>query len=151
FAVWWLAVGDATGGLIAAVAVLIIACPCALGLATPTALMVGAGRGASLGVLIKGGEVLQRARRLDTVVFDKTGTLTRGEMSLVKLVAAADVSPDELLRLAGAAEADSEHPVAAAIVLAARERGLQVAPSAAFASVAGHGVDATVGGTRVLV
>ena len=151
FAVWWLAVGDATGGLIAAIAVLIIACPCALGLATPTALMVGAGRGASLGVLIKGGEVLQRARRLDTVVFDKTGTLTRGEMSLVDVEAAADVGPEELLRRAAAVEADSEHPVAAAIVRAARERGVARSVATAFTVVAGHGAVASVDGTRVVV
>src|SRR5439155_11998869 len=151
FAVWWLAVGDATGGLIAAVAVLIIACPCALGLATPTALMVGAGHGASLGVLIKGGEVLQRARRLDTVVFDKTGTLTRGEMSLLDVEAVADVGPGELLRRAAAVEADSEHPVAAAIVRAARERGVGRSVAAAFTAVAGHGAVASVEGRRVVV
>jgi heavy metal translocating P-type ATPase len=151
FLLWWLAAGDATGGLIAAVAVLIIACPCALGLATPTALMVGAGRGASMGVLIKGGEMLQRTRRLDTVVFDKTGTLTRGQMSVVDIDVLADVAPDALFRRAGAVEADSEHPVAAAIVRASRERGLALACTTAFAAIPGQGAQAAVDGVRVLV
>ena len=147
FLVWWLA-GDATSGLLAAVAVLIIACPCALGLATPTALMVGAGRGASLGVLIKGGEVLQRARRLDTVVLDKTGTLTHGRMAFVD---AAGEDTETLLRRAAAVEADSEHPLAAAIVAFARGRGLALPPAAGFSSVAGHGVRAGVEGVLVAV
>jgi heavy metal translocating P-type ATPase len=148
FTIWWLVAGDATSGLIAAVAVLIIACPCALGLATPTALMVGAGRGASLGVLIKGGEVLQRARRLDTVVFDKTGTLTQGRMALID-VAGEDTTA--VLRRAAAVEADSEHPVAAAIVAFARGRGLAPPPSEGFSSVAGHGVRAIVEDVPVVV
>jgi len=151
FLAWWLVVGDATGGLTAAVAVLIIACPCALGLATPTALMVGAGRGASLGVLIKGGEVLQQAKRIDTVVFDKTGTLTRGEMELVDVHAPGQEDPGDLLRLAGVVEASSEHPVASAIVKGARQRGLDLPEADGFSSVAGHGVYATVGDRRVMV
>jgi len=151
FLAWWLLVGDATGGLIAAVAVLIIACPCALGLATPTALMVGAGRGASMGVLIKGGEVLQRARRLDTVVFDKTGTLTRGEMSFVDVAAAEEEYRDEVLRLAAAVEVDSEHPIARAIVSGARDMRLPVPSAEAFGSLAGHGVRARVEGVDVAV
>ena len=148
FTLWWLVAGEATSGLLAAVAVLIIACPCALGLATPTALMVGAGRGAALGVLIKGGEVLQRARRLDTVVFDKTGTLTQGRMELVD---AAGEDTDTLLARAAAVEADSEHPVAAAIVAFARGRGLTLPPAEGFGSVAGHGVRADVDGVAVAV
>ena len=148
FLLWWLAVGDATSGLIAAVAVLIIACPCALGLATPTALMVGAGRGAAMGVLIKGGEVLQRARRLDTVVFDKTGTLTEGRMAFVD---AAGEDVEVVLRRAAAVEADSEHPVAAAIVVHARERGVKLPATDRFESVTGHGVRARVEDTEVLV
>ena len=148
FLVWWLVAGDSTAGLIAAVAVLIIACPCALGLATPTALMVGAGRGAAMGVLIKGGEVLQRARRLDTVVFDKTGTLTQGRMAFVDI---AGEDPETVLRRAAAVEADSEHPVAAAIVTQAREQGLELGPAEEFASVAGHGVRATFEHTAVAV
>ncbi len=122
FLTWWLAVGDPAAGLLASVAVLIIACPCALGLATPTALMVGTGRGAALGVLIKGGDVLQRSRKVDTVVLDKTGTLTHGRMSLtdVRLVDGEDEA-DALAHVAGV-EALSEHPIAAAVVAGARER-----------------------------
>jgi cation-transporting ATPase V/Cu+-exporting ATPase len=144
---WAVLGGDARQGLIAAVAVLIIACPCALGLATPTAIMVGTGRGASMGVLIKGGEVLERSRRVDTVVFDKTGTLTEGRMALTDVVAADGVDEVRLRRWAAAAEAGSEHPVGRAIVGDAT--GLAAATS--FAAVAGHGVRATVDGTVVLV
>jgi cation-transporting ATPase V len=151
FAAWWALAGDATQGLLSAVAVLIIACPCALGLATPTALMVGAGRGAQLGVLIKGAEVLQRSKRIDTAVFDKTGTLTRGRMELVEVVPAADEREGEVLRRAGAVEARSEHPVAAAIAAGARERGVELPEAAEFESTAGHGVRALVEGASVTV
>ena len=106
----------------AAVAVLIIACPCALGLATPTALMVGTGRGAQLGILIKGPEVLENTRRIDTVVLDKTGTVTTGRMTLLDVVPAAGEDASRVLRLAGALEAASEHPIAAAVARAAVER-----------------------------
>jgi cation-transporting ATPase V len=150
FFAWWLLAGDATAGIVAAVAVLIIACPCALGLATPTAIMVGAGRGAAMGVLIKGGDVLQRSKQVQTVVFDKTGTLTRGDMALVELVV-QEGDEDEALALAAAAEASSEHPVAAAIVAAARERGLRLPASEDFAAVAGHGVVASIDGRRIVV
>jgi copper-transporting P-type ATPase V len=151
FLVWSLLASDPAGGLLAAVAVLIIACPCALGLATPTALMVGAGRGASLGVLIKGGDVLQRSRRIETVIFDKTGTLTRGAMSLVDVEPATGERADDVLRLAAAVEASSEHPAASAIVAAARDRGLRALPAAGFVAVAGHGVLGGVGGQTVVV
>ncbi|MGH2716501.1 MAG: heavy metal translocating P-type ATPase [Thermoleophilaceae bacterium] len=151
FAGWWLAAGDPTQGLLAAVAVLIIACPCALGLATPTALMVGAGRGAQLGVLIKGAEVLQRSKRIDTVVFDKTGTLTKGRMELVDAVAATDEPEGQVLRYAAAVEALSEHPVAEAIAAGTRERGVELPAAAGFESTAGHGVRATVEGVAVTV
>ena len=151
FGVWWLLVGDPAAGLLAAVAVLIIACPCALGLATPTALMVGAGRGASMGVLIKGGEVLQRSKRIDTVVFDKTGTLTKGQMELVEVVPAAGEDEHAVLRRAGSVEALSEHPVAAAIAAGARERGADLPEAARFESTAGHGVRAEVAGVVVSV
>jgi cation-transporting ATPase V/Cu+-exporting ATPase len=143
FAGWALLGGDPTKGLVAAVAVLIIACPCALGLATPTAIMVGTGRGAELGVLIKSVEVLERTRRITTVVFDKTGTLTRGEMALTDVVAAEGVDRAELLRLAGAVEADSEHPIGAAIAAAARHQGALPAAHG-FQAVAGQGVRAKV-------
>jgi cation transport ATPase len=112
----------AAAAFTAAVAVLIIACPCALGLATPTALLVGTGRGAQLGILIKGPEVLESTRRVDTVVLDKTGTVTTGRMSLVAVHTATGEDPAEVLRLAGALEDASEHPIAAAVTAAARER-----------------------------
>ena len=140
---WWLVGGDATKGLVAAVAVLIIACPCALGLATPTAIMVGTGRGAAMGTLIKGGEVLERSKRVDTVIFDKTGTLTRGEMALTDLVS-ADGDDETVLARAAAVEHGSEHPVGRAVVDAARERGAVVVAGREFASMAGRGVQALV-------
>ena len=151
FAAWWLSAGSASDGLVAAVAVLIIACPCALGLATPTALMVGAGRGASLGVLIKGGEVLQRSKRIQTVVLDKTGTLTTGRMTLQDFDVEDDQDADEALRLIAGAEALSEHPVAAAIVAGARDQGLDIPRATDFEAVAGHGVRALVDGRMLLV
>jgi copper-transporting P-type ATPase V len=151
---WW-AVGDSTKGLVSAVAVLIIACPCALGLATPTAILVGTGRGASMGVLIKGGEVLERSKRIDTVVFDKTGTLTRGDMALTDVVvsgAAGDlVGEAEALTLAAAVEDASEHPVGRAVAAGARDRGLSLPAVSGFAAVAGKGVRGEVAGTAVHV
>ncbi len=147
---WWVA-GDATRGLVAAVAVLIIACPCALGLATPTAIMVGTGRGAAMGVLIKGGEVLERSKRIDTVVFDKTGTLTQGQMTLTDVIPAADVDRGELLARAAAVEAGSEHPVGRAVVDGAHADGVDVPAATDFAAQAGHGVRATVDGAVVHV
>jgi copper-transporting P-type ATPase V len=149
FAGWWLVAGDANAGLVAAVAVLIIACPCALGLATPTAIMVGTGRGAAMGILIKGGEVLERSKRIDTVVFDKTGTLTKGQMGLTDVVAADGMDEGELLRRVAAVEAASEHPVGRAVVDGARERGISVPAATDFRSVPGHGVLATVDGLVV--
>ncbi len=144
FGGWWLLSGDALAGLIPAVAVLIVACPCALGLATPVAIMVGTGRGASLGILIKGVEVLERTRKITTVVFDKTGTLTRGEMALTDTEVGAGTDPGELLRRAGAVEADSEHPIGQAIVAAAREEHGPLPAVTGFESLAGHGVRAEV-------
>jgi cation-transporting ATPase V/Cu+-exporting ATPase len=151
FAAWSLVAGDATKGLVAAVAVLIIACPCALGLATPTAIMVGTGRGASLGVLIKGGEVLERSTRVDTAVFDKTGTLTRGQMALTDVVPGGGENEMTLLRRAAAVEEPSEHPVGRAVVDAARADGAAVPAVDEFAAVPGHGVRARVEGTTVHV
>jgi copper-transporting P-type ATPase V len=143
FGLWSVLGNSPTEGLLAAVAVLIIACPCALGLATPTAIMVGTGRGAELGVLIKGSEVLERTRAITTVLFDKTGTLTHGEMSLTN-VYPSDAAGDEVLRLAGAVEANSEHPIGASVAAAAREAG-ELPPVSDFESVAGYGVRAAVG------
>jgi P-type Cu+ transporter len=134
----------------AAVAVLIIACPCALGLATPTALMVGTGRGAQLGILIKGPEVLESTRAVDTVVLDKTGTVTTGEMTLVGVRAVEGEDHGEVLRLAGAVEDASEHPIARAIAVGARERG-DLPPVEEFRALAGHGVRARVEGRDVTV
>lgn len=147
----WSVAGNPLGGLISAVAVLIIACPCALGLATPTAIMVGTGRGASLGILIKGGEVLQRSKRISTVVFDKTGTLTKGETTLVTVVPDEGVDEQWLLRVAAAVEAGSEHPLARAVVTGAHDRGLAVPEVTEFVSVAGHGVHALVDGEQLTV
>jgi cation-transporting ATPase V len=151
FAGWTLLAGDPQAGLVAAVAVLIIACPCALGLATPVAIMVGTGRGAELGVLIKSVEVLERTRRITTVVFDKTGTLTRGEMVLTDTVAADGVDEGELLARAGAVEADSEHPIGRAIATATRERTGTLREVTGFQALAGRGARADVDGTTVWV
>lgn len=147
----WVAIGGGwTAAFTAAVAVLIIACPCALGLATPTALMVGTGRGAQLGLLIRGPEVLESTRRVDTVVLDKTGTVTTGRMTLAEVVPADGEDAVEVLRLAGALEDASEHPVARAIAAAAREAG-RVPAVEAFASAEGLGVQGTVDGHAVVV
>jgi Cu+-exporting ATPase len=150
--VFWLADGaGATFAFTAAVAVLIIACPCALGLATPTALLVGTGRGAQLGLLIKGPEVLESTRLIDTVVLDKTGTVTSGEMSVVGVHAAPGVEEAEVLRLAGAVEAASEHPIAAAIAARAKEEFELLPAVDEFASEAGVGVRGVVGGRSAVV
>ena len=148
----WLAfTGDTTAAFTAAVAVIIIACPCALGLATPTALMVGTGRGAQLGILIKGPEVLERTRKITTIVLDKTGTITEGRMWLADAVPAAGTSRAELLRLAGAAEDASEHPIARAIAEAAREELGCLPAVEGFTNRAGLGIEAVVEGHAVLV
>ncbi|MER5332100.1 heavy metal translocating P-type ATPase [Micromonospora sp. NPDC002717] len=148
---WWLGTGaGATAAFTAAVAVLIIACPCALGLATPTALLVGTGRGAQLGILIKGPEVLESTKQVDTVVLDKTGTVTTGRMTLVDVLPAAGEDRAELLRLAGALEAASEHPIAQAVAAGAAEEGALL-PVTGFANVEGLGVTGTVDGREVLV
>jgi Cu+-exporting ATPase len=149
---FWLGTG---GGLAAAftaaVAVLIIACPCALGLATPTALMVGTGRGAQLGLLIKGPEVLENTRRIDTVVLDKTGTVTTGRMTLLDVVAAAGEDRDQVLRLAGALEDASEHPIARAIATGASDQIGDLPAVEEFTSIEGLGVQGIVDGHAVLV
>ena len=149
----WLAAGQPAGAAFtAAVAVLIIACPCAMGLATPTALLVGTGRGAQLGIVIKGPEVLESTRAVDTIVLDKTGTITTGRMSLAGLAAGPGTDADSVLRLAGAVEDASEHPVAAAIAAGARERlGADLPAVAEFASHRGLGVSGVVDGHAVVV
>nr|WP_145485408.1 MULTISPECIES: heavy metal translocating P-type ATPase [Streptomyces] len=151
FGTWLGVTGDAVAAFTAAVAVLIIACPCALGLATPTALMVGTGRGAQLGILIKGPEVLESTRRVDTVVLDKTGTVTTGRMTLQTVYAADGEDEKELLRLAGALEHASEHPVARAIAAGAEEHAGALPPVEHFENVPGRGVRGRVDGREVAV
>ncbi|WP_280182568.1 heavy metal translocating P-type ATPase [Nocardia cyriacigeorgica] len=149
---FWLGTGGAiAAAFTAAVAVLIIACPCALGLATPTALMVGTGRGAQLGILIKGPEVLESTRRVDTVVLDKTGTVTTGKMTLLDVIAADGEAADEVLALAGALEDSSEHPIAQAIAKGAREKLGELKPVEEFANIEGLGVQGVVDGHAVIV
>jgi Cu+-exporting ATPase len=150
-AMWWIIDGTATDAFTAAVSVLIIACPCALGLATPTALLVGTGRGAQLGVLIRGPEVLENTRTIDTIVLDKTGTVTTGNMSVHDVVAASGTHVDDLLATAGSAESGSEHPIARAITDAARHRFGTVATPDTFESVAGLGVFAHAAGRAVTI
>ncbi|HEX4692523.1 MAG TPA: heavy metal translocating P-type ATPase, partial [Solirubrobacteraceae bacterium] len=148
---FWLGTGESAAfAFTAAVAVLIIACPCALGLATPTALLVGTGRGAQLGLLIKGPEVLESTRRVDTVVLDKTGTVTTGRMSLVEIALADGVDREQALRLVGALEQASEHPIARAIATAALTRGALPAPDG-FINRAGLGVEGIVDGHALIV
>ncbi|NEK93380.1 copper-translocating P-type ATPase [Modestobacter muralis] len=149
---FWIGTGAGlAAAFTAAVAVLIIACPCALGLATPTALMVGTGRGAQLGILIKGPEVLESTRKVDTVVLDKTGTVTTGRMTLLDVIAVDGEDTDEVLRLAGALEDASEHPIAQAIAAAARDRSGPLPAIAGFTNAAGLGVQGIVEGHAVVV
>ena len=149
----WLLTGHAFAqALIPAIAVLVIACPCALGLATPTAIMVGTGRGAREGILIKGGESLERIQALRSIVLDKTGTVTVGKPTVTDVVALADLPDSEVLRLAAGVERGSEHPLGAAVVRGAEERGLTLAPlPTAFRSITGGGVEGLVEGRAVLV
>ncbi len=137
--------------VITMVTVLVIACPCALGLATPTSLMVGIGKGAEAGILIKSGDALETAHRIDTVVLDKTGTVTEGRPSLTDVVVLGDVEEDRLLALAASAERGSEHPLGEAIVEGAKERGLTLSEPDDFEAVPGHGIAATVDGHRVVL
>ncbi|MGH2799820.1 MAG: heavy metal translocating P-type ATPase, partial [Thermoleophilaceae bacterium] len=149
--VFWLAAGEGAGfAFTAAVAVLIIACPCALGLATPTALLVGTGRGAQLGLLIKGPQVLESTRRVDTVVLDKTGTVTTGSISLVEVVTSAGTSHSQALKLVGALEDASEHPIGQAIARAAHDEVGTLAPVAGFGNREGLGVEGTVAARAVV-
>jgi Cu2+-exporting ATPase len=152
FLIWAVVIGrDVKDSLLFAISVIVITCPDALGLATPTAIMVGSGLGAKRGILVKNAGALERAAALDTVVFDKTGTLTRGEPEVLEIATADGVGEQELLRLVAAAETDSEHPLAQAIVSAARQRGLQPPPVEDFQAVPGHGATATVEGHRLAV
>jgi Cu+-exporting ATPase len=155
--VWYAFTSDFTAALIHAIAVLVIACPCALGLATPTAIMVGTGRGAESGILFKSAEALQRAGAITTVVLDKTGTITKGRPTVTDVVIGngvlgeASITDNQLLQFAAAAEKNSEHPLAEAIVAAATERGLALLPAAGFSALAGQGISAEVEGHAVLI
>ena len=157
FTVWMVAgpdIGRLTFAVSSAIAVLIIACPCALGLATPTAIMVGTGKAAELGILIGGGEALEQARHIDTIVLDKTGTLTRGRPTVTAIVPVGTdgaTAEHALLRLAAAAEVGSEHPLGEAIVAHARERGITPPAAERFQAVAGHGITARGDGGDVVV
>ncbi len=165
---WWIAgaagllpasITDGTGStwwvhaLLTGVAVLVVACPCALGLATPTAIMVGTGRGAERGILIKGGESLERVQAVTAVLLDKTGTITRGapELTALHLAAGASLSKDDLLRLAAGAERGSEHPLARAVIAGAEARGLEAPPPASLTAQVGRGIVATVEGHEVVI
>jgi Cu+-exporting ATPase len=149
--VGWSLAGNLPQALLSFIAVLIISCPCALGVATPAALMVGVGKGAEAGILIRGAEVLERARKLNVVVFDKTGTLTRGEPNVTDVVRLSSASEADILRLAAAIEVGSEHPLGEAIVRAAKDRGLVLPQAADFEAIAGHGVRGKAGGRYVLL
>jgi Cu+-exporting ATPase len=150
FSGWWLA-GNFPQGLLAFIAVLIIACPCALGIATPAALMVGVGKGAEAGILIRGAEVLERAEKLAVVVFDKTGTLTRGEPNVTDIVPLAGFNEPAILRLAAAVEAGSEHPLGEAIVRAAQHRKIELPKIEHFEAIPGHGIRGSVDGRAALL
>ncbi|MGQ9545750.1 MAG: heavy metal translocating P-type ATPase [Dehalococcoidia bacterium] len=153
FVVWY-SVGPApslTFAFLNFVAVLIIACPCALGLATPTAITVGTGKGAEHGILIRNGEALEKAHRINTVLLDKTGTLTRGEPMVTDVVAAAFSSPEEVLQLAASVEHSSEHPLGEAVVKAALEKKLELSPSSNFQAILGQGVEALVEGKKLFL
>jgi len=150
FIAWGTLGGDWQDGMVAAVAVLVIACPCALGLATPTAIMVGTGLGAERGILIKNAEVLERTRRLDVVILDKTGTLTEGRPQVLDIELIGDLSREELLRFAAAAESGSEHPLSRAVVDAAVEAKLDLPPMSQFEAITARGVQAMVDGRLVI-
>jgi len=148
---WYATTGDFTRALLNMTAVLVIACPCALGLATPTAIMVGTGRGAENGILFKGGEHLEKAHELDVVVLDKTGTITRGEPEVTDVVTVGNLDEDTLLEWVARAEKRSEHPLAQAVVAAAEARGLELADGTDFEAIPGQGVRARVDGHALLV
>ncbi|MBI5043761.1 MAG: heavy metal translocating P-type ATPase [Nitrospirae bacterium] len=150
-AIIWLLIGNFTMALLSFVAVLIIACPCALGIATPAALMVGVGKGAEMGILIRGAEYLERAEKLNIIVFDKTGTLTKGEPEVTEIVPAQGIKKEEVLLLAAIAEKGSEHPLAEAIIKMANMTGLSVPDAEIFEAIPGHGVKAKAQGMGILI
>ncbi|MCE5987546.1 heavy metal translocating P-type ATPase [Pseudomonas sp. 5FOS] len=147
--VGWSLAGNFPQGLLAFIAVLIISCPCALGVATPAALMVGVGKGANNGILIRGGEVLERAEKLSAVVFDKTGTITRGEPNVTDVIPLGTALENEVMMLAAAVESGSEHPLGAAIVRAARHRGIILPKATGINGIAGHGIEGTIDSRKI--
>ena len=151
FLIWFIATGDLTKALLSAVAVLVIACPCSLGLATPTAIMVGTGKGAENGILIKGGEHLETAYKLNAVVLDKTGTITKGKPEVTDIVPFGRLSRDEAARLAAIAEKKSEHPLGAAIYENGKQRMGSIPDPEAFETIPGRGIEAAIGGRTVLM
>jgi Cu+-exporting ATPase len=153
FVIWFFAVapGDVAGALEKAIAVLVIACPCALGLATPTSIMAGSGRAAEHGILFKGGEHLEATHRVDTVILDKTGTVTNGKPKLTDVIAANGMDETRLLQLVGAAEKNSEHPLAEAIVAGVKEKGIPLPDAESFEAIPGFGIRAVVAGSEILV
>jgi Cu+-exporting ATPase len=142
--------GDLEFSLTIFIAVLVIACPCALGLATPTAIMVGTGKGAENGILIKGGEALETAHKINTIVFDKTGTITEGKPTVTDVLTDEGIQQDYLLQMTAAAEKGSEHPLGQAIVNGAAEKGMEVLPTDSFDSITGRGIEAKINGVTVL-
>ncbi|WP_412677640.1 heavy metal translocating P-type ATPase [Brevibacillus agri] len=153
FIIWYFFMepGNFTGALEPAIAVLVIACPCALGLATPTSVMVGTGKGAELGILFKGGEHLEAAHKLNTIILDKTGTITKGEPSLTDIVAVGNIQDQQLLTLVASAETNSEHPLAQAIVKGALEKGISLKPVHNFEAIPGYGLQAEVDDQQLLI
>jgi len=153
FAVWMFlgGVGAATTAVFAAIAVLVIACPCALGLATPTALMVGIGKGAENGVLIRDGAAVQTMKDITTIVLDKTGTITRGQPEVTDVISTSDLSEEDLLQLAASAETASEHPLGEAIVIQARSEGLKLRDMEEFEAIPGHGIAGVLDGSAILI
>lgn len=151
FAAWLLAGKSLVFALTIFISVLVIACPCALGLATPTAIMVGTGKGAEYGILIKGGEALERAHKINTIVFDKTGTITEGKPEVTDIIPAPGLTREKLLQIAASGEKGSEHPLGDAIVRAAEKENLSLLPVESFHAIPGHGIEVTVDGQAVLI
>jgi Cu+-exporting ATPase len=147
---WYIGTGNVEFSLTIFIAVLVIACPCALGLATPTAIMVGTGKGAENGILIKSGEALETAHKINTMVFDKTGTITEGKPAVTDVVAAEGVDGKTLLQIAASAEKGSEHPLGQAIVQGAREKGYDLIKVDDFKAITGHGIQAVINGQTIL-
>lgn len=148
---WYISGQSVVFSLTIFVSVLVIACPCALGLATPTAIMVGTGKGAEYGVLIKSGEALETAHKVKTIVLDKTGTITEGKPVVTDIITAGKIEADELLRLSASAETGSEHPLGEAIVSGAKEKNLKLSEAESFEAIPGHGIEVVIEGRKMLL